>query len=278
MNGMSSERRLIWAMIPTGIFMFAEIIGGVVSGSLALLADAGHMLTDFAAMFLSFCAFKLSRRPPDSKLSYGYDRFQVLAAFVNGLTLFAIAGWIFYEAYQRIGTPIEVMPTPMLIIAVLGLVVNIVSFIILRGENKNLNIKSAAVHVMGDLLGSVAAIFASIVIMLTGWMPIDPILSVLVAVLILKAAYKIVKDSGYIILEGAPKDIGQEEVRKALGEAVPDVVDVHHIHIWSLTNERSILTLHASVKEGADHSKVLVAIKEQLEIKFGLVHSNIQLE
>ena len=181
-------RRVIIALILTGTFMVVEVIGGVISGSLALLADAGHMLTDTMALALAAVAFHVSKRPADAKLTYGYQRFQILAAFVNGLSLLLIVAWILYEAIDRFRHPNEILGSTMLLVAALGLIVNIVAFIVLHGgDRNNLNIRGAALHVLGDLLGSVAAIIAALVIIQTGWTPIDPILSVAVALLILRS-------------------------------------------------------------------------------------------
>jgi cobalt-zinc-cadmium efflux system protein len=197
------------ALVLTATFMVVEVIGGILSGSLALLADAGHMLTDTMALTLAAVAFGVSARPADSKRSYGYHRFQILAAFVNGLSLLLIVGWILIEAVRRLISPPDVMGKTMLIVASAGLLVNIVAFIILHGgDRENLNIRGAALHVAGDLLGSIAAIVAAIVIIFTAWMPIDPILSVVVALLILRSAWYLVKRSAHILLEGAPCKTG----------------------------------------------------------------------
>jgi cobalt-zinc-cadmium efflux system protein len=178
-------RRVFWAMWLIGGFMVVEVVGGLLSGSLALLSDAGHMLTDFAALLLAWFAFRLADRRADIRRSYGYQRFQVLAAFSNGLALFAIAGWIVVEAARRLADPVPVLAGPMLAVAALGLAVNVAAFVLLHGGSRdNLNLRGAALHVMGDLLASVAAIAAAVVILATGWTPIDPLLSVLVALLI----------------------------------------------------------------------------------------------
>ncbi len=275
----SNERRVFWAMLLTGSFMVAEVVGGIMSNSLALLSDAGHMLTDFVSLALAWFAFRLARRKADIRRSYGYHRFQVVAAFVNGLTLLAIAGWITVEAVRRLVDPIEVLAGPMLVIAVLGLLVNIIVFAILQtGDRENLNIRGAALHVMGDLLGSVAAIAASLIIFATGWMPIDPILSLGVAMLILRAAYTVVRKSGHILLEGTPENVDPSDLRDQLKAAVPEVADVHHVHIWSLTNERPVVTLHAVLADGADQDDALVAVHRALEELFGLSHATVQLE
>jgi len=185
----SNIKRVQLALALTGTFMLVEVAGGILSGSLALLADAGHMLTDTMALALSAVAFRVSSRPADEKRSYGYQRFQILAAFVNGLSLLVIVGWILFEAVQRILSPPLVMGQTMLVVAAAGLVINIIVFVVLHGgDQENLNMRGAALHVLGDLLGSIAAITAALIILSTGWMPIDPILSVGVALLIFRSA------------------------------------------------------------------------------------------
>jgi len=277
-----SERRVRWAMALTGGFMLVEVVGGVLSGSLALLADAGHMLTDLAALALSWFAFRLGRRPADSQRSYGWRRFEVLAAYTNGVALFAIAGWITVEAVSRFFDPVPVMAWEMLVVAVLGLLVNLASFRILshggHGDgHANLNVRSAALHVMGDLLGSVAAIAAASIIMATGWTPIDPILSVLVALLILRSAWAIVAESGHILLEGTPQGLDPGKVG-AVVRGVDGVTDVHHVHTWSLTTERPLVTLHAVLAETADHTTTLCEIQGALLDRFGIEHATVQIE
>ena len=278
-RGAGDERRVFWAMLLTGGFMVAEVVGGIVAGSLALLADAGHMLTDTAALGLAWLAFRIGRRPADPSRSYGYHRFQVLAAFVNGVTLIVIVGWIAFEAVRRLFAPVEVLGGLMLAIAVLGLVVNVAAFLLLHGgDRENLNVRGAALHVLGDLLGSLAAITAAGVILWTGWTPIDPLLSVFVALLILRSAVMLVRRAGHILLEGTPDWLDVGELRRALREAVPAVEDVHHVHVWSLTSGKPLLTLHAEVGEGADYGEVLVAITRLLEDRFGIGHATIQIE
>ncbi|WFM70462.1 cation diffusion facilitator family transporter [Halomonas sp. CKK8] len=277
--GQDSQRRLAWAILLTGGFMVAEVVGGILSGSLALLADAGHMLTDTAALALAWFAARISRRPADEKRSFGYHRVQILAAFVNGLTLIAIVVWIFIEAIRRLLSPVEVMGTPMLAIAALGLLVNLVVFIILHaGDRDNLNIRGAALHVLGDLLGSVAAIVAALVILATGWMPIDPLLSMLVALLILRSAWKLTRESGHILLEGAPDELDAATLRREIPEQLEAVCNVHHVHVWSLTPGRHLVSLHAAIEEGEDRQAALVAIRSLLVERYGLDHATIQLE
>jgi len=274
-----SERRVFWAFLLTAGFMGAEVVGGLISGSLALLADAAHMLTDAAALALAWTAFRMARRPADARRSYGYHRGQVLAAFVNGAVLIAIVLWIFVEAGQRLLDPRPVLGGTMLAVATLGLVVNIVAFVILHGgDRRNLNLRGAAVHVLGDMLGSAAAILGALVILWTGWTPIDPLLSLLVGLLVLRSAWLILSEAAHILLEGTPAEIDPPGLRQALMEDIPDLEDVHHIHAWSLTPDRPLLTLHARVTASADPQATLVRIKQVLANRFGIDHSTVQIE
>ena len=274
-----NARRVLLALLLTGGFMVAEVIGGVLTGSLALIADAGHMLTDTAALALAWMAFRVAGRPNDARRTYGYHRFQVLAAFVNGVTLVAVVGWIAIEALRRLAAPIEVLGGPMLVIAGLGLMVNLaVLWILKSGAQANLNIHGAAIHVLGDVLGSVAAITAAGVILSTGWMPIDPLLSILVALLVLRSAWIIVRRSAHILLEGAPDWLDVEALRRDLVAAVPQVDDIHHVHAWMLTDERPLITLHASLRPGASYHGALAAIRGFLEQHYGMGHATIQIE
>ena len=278
-HGGDNERRVLWAFALTAGFMVAEVIGGLISGSLALLADAAHMLTDAAALALAWLAFRIARRPADSLRSYGYHRGQVLAAFVNGSVLIVIVAGIAIEAVDRLRNPVPVAGGTMLIIALLGLAVNIAAFYILHGgDRRNLNLRGAAVHVLGDLLGSAAAVIGALVILRTGWTPIDPILSILVGLLVLRSAWLIVRESAHILLEGTPAEIDPQGLRRALMEDIPALQDVHHIHAWSLTAGMPLLTLHAQVTESADSQAVLKSIKDVLSRRFGIDHSTVQIE
>ncbi len=277
-HGGGNRRAVGIAALLTGGFMLAEVVGGIVSGSLALLADAGHMLTDSGALALAWFAFRLAERPADWKRTYGFDRFSVLAAFVNGIVLFAVAGWIVIEAVRRLGDPAPILGGAMLWIAIGGLAVNIAAFWVLsRGEKENLNVRAALLHVAGDLLGSVAAIVAAIVIIWTGWTPIDPILSVLVAVIILRSAYAVVKESGHILLEAAPEKIDRRKVEAALVAQVPGVLGIHHVHAWSITQDRPMMTLEAEVGDLGDHDALRKAIKSVLHDSFGIDHATVEL-
>ena len=277
-HGRGNERAIGIAALLTGAFMVAEVVGGIVSGSLALLADAGHMLTDFASLVLAWAAFRLARRPADWKRTYGFDRFSVLAAFVNGLSLFVIAAWICIEAYKRLREPVEVLGGMMLGVAIAGLAVNVAAFWVLsRADGENLNVRAAALHVAGDLLGSAAALAASLVIIFYGWTPIDPLLSVLVAIIILRSAGVVVRESGHILLEGAPRGFDSRDVASAV-EGVPGVVRAHHVHAWSITQERPMVTLEVEIRDGADPRQIRTATKAMLREKFGISHTTVEVD
>lgn len=278
-GGSANQTRVGWAAVLTGGFMVVEAIGGLVSGSLALLADAGHMLTDSAALVLAWLAFRIARRPSDWKRTYGFHRFQVLAAYSNGLTLFFIAVAITWEAVRRLWEPGEVLAGPMLVIAVVGLGVNIAAYLILHGaDRESLNVRGAILHVVGDLLGSAAAIAAALVILATGWTPIDPLLSVLVAVLILRSAWYLIAESGHILLEAAPRGLDVRELEADLKANVPGVTGVHHIHAWSLSEDKRMATLHVRVADLAAAARVSAAVKARLHDRFRIAHATVEVE
>jgi cobalt-zinc-cadmium efflux system protein len=274
-----NERRLFWAGLLTVVTMIAEAAGGILSGSLALLADAGHMLTDSAALALAWLAVRFASRPADWKRTYGFDRFEVLAAFTNGLALFFIAIAICYEAIVRLFEPVEVMGGTMLIVATAGLLVNIVTLLILRqGGRGNVNVRAALLHVLSDLLGSVAAIVAALVILWTGWTPIDPLLSMFITLIILRSAWLITKDAGHILLEAAPSGLDIRDAQKDLEANIPEVLSVHHVHAWSLTEDRCLMTLHARISQAAPPEQVAAAIKARLKTCYGVVHATVEIE
>lgn len=276
-----SEIRLAIAAALTGLFMVAEIVGGVISGSLALIADAGHMLTDFASLTMAWFAFRLSRRPADWKRTYGFDRFQIIVAFANGLTLFFIAGWIIYEAIQRMLAPVEVLGPVMALVAAAGLIVNIIAFLVLHGAGadiQNLNMRGAMLHVVGDLLGSVAALVAAGIIILTGWMPADPILSIFVALIILRGAWRVVSEAGHILLEGSPPELDVEAVVADLTGHVHGVERIHHVHAWSITQERCMVTLHAVINADRPAVDAISAIKKRLHDAHQIDHATVEIE
>jgi cobalt-zinc-cadmium efflux system protein len=276
----SNLKRVMIALVLTGTFMFVEIVGGILSGSLALLADAGHMLTDTMALALAAAAFHVSTRPPGGSLTYGYQRFQILAAFVNGLSLLFIVGWILYEAVERFVTPRDILGETMLVVAAAGLVVNIISFAVLHtGDQENLNIRGAALHVAGDLLGSVAAIVAAIVIIYTGWTLIDPILSVAVAMLILRSAWSLLKRSAHVLLEGAPDWLDVADMQERVVANVPGVSGIHHVHVWGLTPQQLMLTMHVTLADNVpSQSDVVRRVKAFVEQEYGIGHSTVEVE
>jgi cobalt-zinc-cadmium efflux system protein len=275
------NRMRLWiALVLTSAFMLVEVAGGVLSGSLALLADAGHMLTDSLALALALLAFRLSLRPADPKRSYGYHRFQTLAAFVNGLGLLGIVLWILVEAAGRLLAPPPIQGGMMLVVAAGGLLVNFVVFLILHGgDQENLNMRGAMLHVIGDLLGSIAAISAAVVIVLTGWLPIDPLLSVVVAGLILRSAWQLVRRSAHILLEGTPETLDVSGMQQSLMAAMPQIASIHHVHVWGLTPQRLMLTMHVSLNGDIRDSTIVVRkIKQVLRAEFGIRHSTIEFE
>jgi cobalt-zinc-cadmium efflux system protein len=275
----NNEWRMGLAALITGLFMFVEAAGGIAAGSLALLADAGHMLTDFASLSLAWFGFRLSRRPADWRRTYGFDRFQVLIAFANGLALFGIAAWIVYEAAERLMSTPEVSGGIMVVVAVLGLLVNFAAFFLLQGaDRENLNVRGAFIHVLGDLLGSVAALVAGAVILFTGWTPIDPLLSILVALIILRSGWQVVAESGHILLEGAPGELDTRAIGPDLAANVKGVEGVHHVHVWSITQSRRVVTLHAAVGKEVDQQRIVKDIKARLIERFGLDHATIEIE
>ncbi len=274
-----NARRIFWALLLTGGFMVVEVIGGVISGSLALLADAAHMLVDTVALLFAWIAFRVSRRPADRARTYGYHRFPVLAAFANGVGLFFIVAWIFVEAAGRLAAPSAVLAGPMLAVAGVGLAVNIAAFAILHGADRsNLNVRGALLHVLGDMLGSAAAVAAAVVILTTGWTPIDPLLSILVGLLVLRSAWFLVRDAAHVLLEGTPERLDVREIGPDLVAHLAVVEDVHHVHAWSLSQDRSLLTLHARIADGASPDAAVAAIQDRLAERFDIGHVTVQIE
>ena len=275
----NNASRIGLAALLTGGFMVVELGGGIVSGSLALLADAGHMLSDFGALALAWIGFRMARRPATLQRTFGFRRFPVLAAFVNGMALFLVAAWIVYEAIVRLNDPHPITSGLMLWIAVGGLIVNLMSFAVLHGADRdNLNVRGALLHVAGDLLGSLAAIIAAVIIMTTGWTPADPILSVLVALIILRSAWSVTAQSAHILLEGAPAGVDLHHVIHDLSDHVEGVTDIHHAHLWSLDGRRSMMTLHARIRETASGPEVIARIKARLSEVHGIGHATVEIE
>jgi cobalt-zinc-cadmium efflux system protein len=274
-----NRRRTFWAALLTGGFMLAEVVGGLISGSLALLADAAHMLTDTASLSLAWLAFRLAERPADDDRTFGYHRFQILVAFANAITLFLIIAWIFVEAVHRLYEPVEVLGSVLLMVALVGLAINVIAFALLHGaDRENLNIRGAMLHVLGDLLGSLAALIAGAVILTTGWMPIDPLLSMVVGLILFRSAWRLAKESGHILLEGTPAGVAIEDIKQDLVSHVPGLVRVHHVHAWSLTQSQPLLTLHAEIADGQDPLAAIKLIKSRLLERFDIDHATVEIE
>lgn len=271
------SRRLKIVIGITGAFMVAEIVGGIVSGSLALLADAGHMFTDVGALALSLVAMRLAQRPPSPEKTYGYVRLEILAALVNGATLLIISGFIVWEAWQRLLQPPDVDGPVMLAVATAGLCVNVAGALLLHSHaHENLNLRGAYLHVLGDLLGSVGAISAGLVILFTGWVPADAIVSVLIALLILISAWRLVREATDVLLEAAPAHIDVEEVLEDLGD-IRGLHDVHDLHVWTLTSGFVALSGHGVIDDPRQQRRVLDEISRRLE-EHGIEHVTFQLE
>lgn len=269
--------KITFAMILA--FMGLEASVGWIANSLTLIADAGHMFLDASSLGLAWYAVHLSHRDTDANLSYGYHRFQVLAAFVNGLSLLALCTWITIEAVVRLGTPQPMIAGPALAVAIGGLIVNLVALRLLRGTAAaSLNMRAAVLHVIGDLLGSVAAIAAAATALFLGWPYADPILAFVVVAILLRGAISVIIEAGHILLEGVPHHLDLEQIKQRLTESVSTVVEIHHVHAWALTTERPLLTLHATVAEGTDAHLAVGHIKDVLLKDFGIDHSTIQVE
>ena len=269
--------RLAVVLALTVVFMVIEAIGGLISGSLALLADAGHMLTDAGALGLSLFSAWIALRPASPSKTYGYQRWEILAALINGAALFGIAAWVIVEAIQRIQHPQPIRAELFLIVAAGGLLVNLVSLMILHGIRQgNLNTRGAYLHVMGDALGSVGALGAAGVILLTGWTLADPIISIALALLILLGAWRLLRESTDILLEGVPGHVSMAEVqRRILG--VAGVTAVHDLHVWTVTSGMVAMSGHAIVPRLDTHPEVLDRIRSELAL-LGISHVTIQLE
>ncbi|MFS0672280.1 cation diffusion facilitator family transporter [Ornithinibacillus sp. 179-J 7C1 HS] len=274
----SNKRVLLISFIAIFTFMIVEAIGGFLTNSLALLSDAGHMLSDAAALGLSLLAFKIGERQATKEKTFGYKRFEIIAAFINGVTLIFISIYIFYEAITRFVEP-EQVDSRMIFIAVLGLLVNVgVAILLIKGGSKeNLNIKSALLHVVGDVLGSLGAIIAGLLILGFNWYLADPIASIIVAVLIIISGYRITKDSLHVLMEGKPNHLQPGEIMEELLK-IEGVINVHDLHIWSITTELPMLSCHIVVEEDIDRDKLIQIGNDVLINTFHISHCTLQIE
>lgn len=270
--------RLKWTLGLVVVYMAAEVVGGLIADSLALLADAGHMLSDAGSLSLALFAIWIARRPPTPEKTYGYYRTEILAALVNGVTLVLISVYIFYEAWQRFHDPPEVLGPLMMGVAVGGLLVNVTGLFLLHsGREESLNVQGAWLHVMADAAGSVGAIVAGALIWWRGWNLADPIASVLIGVLVLGSSWKLLKESVSVLTEAAPGHIDVEEVRNAM-VGVDGVEAVHHLHVWTITSGMESLSAHVVVVGQRRRRDILTEVREVIHDRFGIEHCTIQIE
>lgn len=272
------EGPLRWALVLTGIFLAAEVVGALLTNSLALLSDAAHMSTDALALLIALISVRLSKRPANAQKTFGYVRVEALGASINGLMLFGVAGYILWEAVGRFRQPVEVASLPMLLIAVVGLVVNLVSMRLLKaGSGESLNVKGAYLEVWSDMLGSIAVILGALIIKLTGWTVVDPILAVLIGLWVLPRTFTLLKEALNVLMMAVPKGMDVEKVRAALF-AVPGVRDLHDLHIWSLASREASLTVHLVREQGVSDLQLRSAVNEVLHDQFGIEHTTLQVE
>jgi cobalt-zinc-cadmium efflux system protein len=272
-----SARALGWALGLTVVIAVAEVAGGLVSHSLALLADAGHMVTDAGALGLSLFALWIARRPPTAEKSFGYYRLEILAALFNGALLIGVTVWIVVEALGRMHQPPAIRSGLMLAVATLGLAANLVAVVMLhRAREENLNTRAAYLHILGDTLGSVGTIVAAGIIMTVGWLPADPLISIVIAVLILVSAVRLVGESADVLLEATPAHVSLPDLQVAIG-AVAGVADVHDVHVWTVSNGIVAMSAHATVPDPAQHQAALEEICRKVR-EFGIQHVTIQME
>ncbi len=272
------SRRLKFALALTLIYMLAEAIGGWLTNSLALIADAGHMLTDVAAMSLTLGAIWFASRPATARKTFGYYRLEILAAFVNGIALALLSIWVIYEAIGRWTAPPDINGSQLALIAVGGLIVNVIAAWLLHaGHQHDLNMRGAFLHVVGDLLGSVAAIAAGLAITGFGWLWADPLVSILISLIIIIGAWRLILDSVNVLLEGTPAHIDLASVERTILET-EGVAGVHDLHVWTISSGLDALSAHISHPESVAHSDLLAAVRTRLHDRFGIDHLTIQIE
>lgn len=277
-NKQDGKKHLILALGITASWFVIELIGGLYANSLALLADAAHMLTDLAALGLSLFALKISARPATHSKTFGYLRAEILAALGNGIFLILIAIYIFYESYRRFWTPEKVKSLPMLVVAATGLLANIVTAgLLYRSRHENLNLRGAFLHVLGDTLGSLGAITAGVLIMARRWYLADPIVSAIVGLLVLYSSWQLVAESVEVLLEGTPRHVNISSILTDLGK-LNGVSSVHDLHVWSITSEMIAMSCHLVVKSNEDAALVLARSSRLMQEKYGIGHTTIQIE
>lgn len=275
----NKNAKYLWfALILTSLFLVVEVVGGLLSGSLALLSDAAHMLTDVSALAISLAAIHIAKRAADIKRTFGYNRFEILAAAFNAIVLFLVAIYIIYEAIQRISHPEEIKTFLMLIIATFGLLVNLISMYLLNhGKEQSLNIKSAYLEVWSDMLGSLGVIIGALVIWLTGWSWVDSIIAVAIGVWVLPRTWILLKETLNILLEGVPEGIDLNALKNTMLNT-EGVVDIHELHVWAITTGKISLTAHVVIHENRNCEQVILILRDHLASQFGITHTTLQHE
>ncbi|WP_040726805.1 cation diffusion facilitator family transporter [Thiomicrorhabdus sp. Kp2] len=275
----SNQRKILIAAVITASYMLVEIIGGLWVNSIALVADGVHMMTDAMALAVAWWGYHIAQKPANARMTFGYQRFQILTAFINGFTLLLIVGGIVIMAIHRFFEPQEVMGKEMFVIALIGLLNNLFVFWILHsGDQHNMNMRGATLHFLGDTLGSVAVIAGAIVIYYTGWMPIDPILSLVIAIIIGVGAYRLCKESAHLLLEGVPAGYEIQDIKEDLETHFDYLTCVHHIHLWAIAEDQVMMTLHAKTDLLHINDETLSEIKQYLFEQHRIHHVTLQLE
>lgn len=275
-----TETAMKWSIAILTTFIVIEYIGAVISNSIALLSDAGHLATDVLAMSIALFGFWIGKKAPTEKFTYGFMRAEVIAAFINALLWFVLFAFIIYESIDRLINPVEVDPMTLLPVAVLGLIANLIVFKLLHSSHtgNNINMRGAILHVLLDIFGSIAAIISGVVIYFTDWYYADSIIGILLAALILKSGWELLKDCVSIMMEYKPDYITEEDVRKTVLDNAPDVEDIHHVHIWELSGRKVAMTLHVTLKEKGDCNNAILLTKRALYEDFGVTHCTVQAE
>jgi cobalt-zinc-cadmium efflux system protein len=278
-GGPGAERKLLIAFALTSVMLVVEAVGGWISGSLALLADAAHMLVDASALLFAWLGAMFARRPADARRSFGYARLEVLVGYTNALTQVFLVGWIVFEAITRFLAPAPILSGTMLVVAIAGLVINLVVLRVLGGHHHDdVNTAGARLHVLGDLLGSVGAVVAALLVGQFDWLWADPLISVIVALLILNSACRLLRRCAHILLEGVPEGAEVALVQSALEGEAEGVRDVHHVHVWQLSGGHRIATLHARLRDGVAPDRAIRSIQSILRARFGVAHATVQIE
>ena len=273
-----NKRRLGIVLALTTSYLVAEVVGGLFTGSLALLADAGHMLTDVAGLGLALLAIRFAERPATPERTYGFYRIEILAALANAIVLVGISVYILYEAYQRFRTPPEIQSGVMLAVALVGLIINIIGIRLLKSASKeSLNMKGAYFEVLSDMLTSVGVIVATLIMLTTGWYYADPLISAGIGLFILPRTWMLLRDAVGVLLEGTPADVNLASLRDAI-KTVAGVADVHDLHVWSLTSGVNAMSVHAVLGDHGLHDEVLAAVQQRITSEFKIAHATVQVE